>query len=119
VIFPFNDKTRKFVAAFLDASRSAQLHRQDGKPLIDVLFDDSCGMGKLSAKYRPPVFPGLIHGHAGGLSPENIQAELTKMSVAQADTDAVIWIDAESSLRGDFLGRAEKLYKNAMAWERS
>lgn len=61
-----------------------------------LLFDESRGNGKAGV-WQPPVYENVPHGYAGGLRPENIQAELKK--IAEAAGDAEIWIDAESGAR--------------------
>jgi phosphoribosylanthranilate isomerase len=65
-------------------------------PNHQVLFDASRGKGKTPAKWPTP-FPDLYCGYAGGLSPDNLDAELPRIFAAAGDRD--FWIDMESGVR--------------------
>jgi len=61
------------------------------------LFDQSGGTGLLPKKWRKQP-PHQYCGYAGGLSPNNIQKEMEKISKVATGP---IWIDAESLLRSE------------------
>ncbi|MFA5300820.1 MAG: hypothetical protein WC389_21730 [Lutibacter sp.] len=61
------------------------------------LYDLSGGNGVLPDKWDKPI--GNYCGYAGGLSPENLQENLGKLSDIVGDIP--IWIDAETSLRSN------------------
>lgn len=61
-----------------------------------VLFDASGGKGISADQWLPPL-DGMRCGYAGGLGPDNVSAELTKIR-AVAGT-APFWIDMEGKLR--------------------
>lgn len=71
---------------------------------VSVLYDASCGLGKLSTSYDAPlVINGqkIPTGYAGGIAPENVKSVLENV-MAAANGEAV-WIDMESSLRAKVL----------------
>ena len=90
---------------------------------FDVLYDASFGYGKRADKYES-VFPNLVQGYAGGLSPDNIAEQLDKIASAQPSGRLVrVFIDAEGGLRSDNknvidLNKAEQFVYNAIEWER-
>jgi phosphoribosylanthranilate isomerase len=61
------------------------------------LFDQSGGIGQLPDKW-PQQQSGQYSGYAGGLSPDNLEEELEKISRV-ALGGKPIWIDAETKLR--------------------
>lgn len=64
---------------------------------VDYLHDCSGGRG-VTADFLPAANGGNI-GYAGGLKPENLEAELARIAaVAQGH---LVWIDAESGVRTD------------------
>lgn len=72
-----------------------------------VLFDASGGEGRRPSTWPSPL-PGKHCGYAGGLGPDNLATELTRIAAAARGQD--YWVDMESSLRDDAdrfsLGRA-------------
>lgn len=67
---------------------------------ISFLFDSSCGTGKFSIDF-PKATSKFICGYAGGISYDNINIVLKKISEFQTN-DYVrenIWVDMETSLR--------------------
>lgn len=64
-----------------------------------LLFDLSHGAGVLPAEWPLPI-EKLACGYAGGLSPENVAEQLTKLEEIIPD-GREIWIDAETHLRSD------------------
>jgi hypothetical protein len=62
-----------------------------------ILFDASGGCGILGEWQTP--FPSITCGYAGGLSPDNLQDELTK--IERVAGDRCVWVDMESGVRTD------------------
>lgn len=96
-----------------------QLHKIGAK--FSLLFDESGGTGRDAGVWRAPVYPYFHYqGYSGGMSPENVAENLTKISrVAGAHT---IWIDAEGKLKTDDkfdCARAAAYIKNAIRWEQN
>ncbi len=82
-------------------------------PNINSLFDLSHGDGVLPEQWPSPI-EGIFNGYAGGLSPDNVKSELSKISPIIGN--APIWIDAETRLRtdGEFdLNKCREFYDNA------
>jgi hypothetical protein len=65
--------------------------------LMQPLFDLSGGRGVLPGEW-PKQLPNQYCGYAGGLSPDNVQKELEKISKIASGP---IWIDAETLLRSN------------------
>ena len=61
------------------------------------LYDKSGGIGLLPDEW-PKQHPNQYSGYAGGLSPDNLEVEIEKISKA-ASRILPIWIDAETLLR--------------------
>lgn len=84
--------------------------------VFDCLFDNSFGEGIVPNKRPTPVFSGVLHGYAGGLSPENVRDELDKLSAILPE-DEIIFIDAEGKLKDDngifSLSKAQSFFQNA------
>ncbi len=93
---------------------------EEGLP-IDCLFDRSFGERIVPETYFPPVYPDIFQGYAGGLSPENVNLQLSKIAKVAGDRD--IFIDAEGGLKGDdghfSVAKAEQYLHNALNWENS
>lgn len=85
---------------------------------FSLLYDASGGRGISPKTWQEPVFPFIPQGYSGGLSPENIQQNLDKISsVVPANRD--IWIDAEGKLKTDDkfdIVRARQYILNAENW---
>lgn len=78
----------------------------------EALFDRSCGRGMRPDGEWPWAFPKTRCGYAGGLSLENLEVQISKISERSAGKP--FWIDMESSLRtmGLFdLDKAEAVLK--------
>jgi hypothetical protein len=80
------------------------------------LFDQSGGAGIIPNDW--PQASGYS-GYAGGLSPDNVEHELTR--IQEARNGNVIWIDAETKLRSEDdtlfdLDKVERFLKNAHPW---
>lgn len=61
-----------------------------------VLFDESGGLG-ISPATWPSCLPGKLCGYAGGLSPDNLATELSRIQSAAGGSQ--FWIDMEGKLR--------------------
>lgn len=89
---------------------------------IFPLFDCSGGRGILAEEWPAPVMTEygepLLCGYAGGLGPDNIVEELTKIESVVGDAE--IWIDMESKLRNskdEFdLEKCEQVLSAAQRW---
>ena len=66
---------------------------------FDLLYDASYGEGILAEKYCPPVFPDILQGYAGGLSPENVEEHLEQINKV-VPSGKSFTIDAEGKLKG-------------------
>jgi len=105
-IFQFDDVNN----ALLDAARQAGIQAAP-------LFDTSGGAGVLPGTWPKPV--GEYCGYAGGLSPENLDAQLRLIDQV-ADT-ARVWIDVETRVRSNDdaqfdLGLVERFLLMAKPW---
>lgn len=92
-------KTRQGTVIFqYDGANNGVLYAasESGAENIAALFDLSHGAGVLPDHW-PGLLPGIPCGYAGGLSPENVFQQCTKIQeVVGSDS---IWIDAETQLR--------------------
>jgi hypothetical protein len=87
---------------------------------VSTLFDISHGAGVLPIEW-PEVIEGASCGYAGGLSPDNVSAQLDKIAYAAGET--VFWIDAETKLRSEDdetfdLVKVEQFLAGASAWDK-
>ena len=113
--------TQKFIVQYNNRTKPAvnQLHNAGAN--FQILFDASGGRGISADEWKKPVYPGKhAQGYSGGLSPENIADNLTKINtVADGHT---IWTDAEGKLKTDNkfdCARAAAYIKNAIRWEQN
>lgn len=97
VIFQYDQANGEVLQAALES----------GAENISALYDISHGAGLLP-DYWPGLIPGLRNGYAGGLSPENVFEQCTKIQMSVGE--ASIWIDAETHLRCES-GRFFDLHK--------
>lgn len=65
---------------------------------VSLLFDASCGTGKLAETFAPPPRNGLPCGYAGGLGPSTVVDVLQKLR-SGAGRGMVFWLDMETKLR--------------------
>jgi phosphoribosylanthranilate isomerase len=81
-----------------------------------ALLDRSGGRGILDGDWPGP--PSAPCGYAGGLTPDNVAAQLDR--IAAVAGDAKVWIDAESGLRDERdrfdLRKAERFLAAAETW---
>lgn len=66
---------------------------------FDCLFDESFGEGVLPENRKAPAFDDILQGYAGGISPQNVTDELSKIA-QNVPEDASVFIDAEGQLKG-------------------
>ena len=89
-------------------------------PRHQILFDASGGHGIVRSTW-PPVLREKRCGYAGGLGPENLAQELTRIAAAAGSHS--VWIDMESSLRDArdhfSLEAAHRVVDLVHAWEQS
>ncbi len=93
------------------------LHKSGAR--FSLLFDESGGTGRDAGAWRAPVYPYFHYqGYSGGMSPENVADNLTKISRVAGAHD--IWIDAEGKLKRDDkfdVNRAKQYIQNALRWD--
>ena len=117
VIDSYNDK--EFIIQYKPTTVAAvdALHKSGTR--FSLLFDESGGKGRDASAWRAPIFPGQhLQGYSGGMSPENVADNLTKISRVADGHD--IWIDAEGKLKRDDkfdIGRAKQYIQNALRWD--
>lgn len=85
-IFPYNAKI---------ADKIHALHNTGAK--FSLLYDASYGAGIAPDEWYPPVYESHPMGYAGGLSADNVTAQLNKIS-AVLPQNYQTWIDAEGRL---------------------
>jgi len=84
------------------------------------LFDQSGGIGLLPKEW-PKQLPNQYCGYAGGLSPDNLQQEMERISKVAPGS---IWIDAETLLRSENdqvfnLEKVRRFLEAAKPWVKS
>ncbi len=87
--------------------------------MFSLLYDASGGRGISPDGWQDPVFPKIPQGYSGGLSPENVKSNLSKISAVQEYPRDDIWIDAEGKLKTDDkfdITRARQYILNAENW---
>ena len=88
--------------------------------LFDLLYDSSHGEGIIPETYEKPVFKNVVQGYSGGLSAENVEEQLWKISKA-VPIGREFSIDAEGKLKGEdghiSLAKAEEYLKKASKWD--
>lgn len=89
---------RQFIFQMDGTGNEGLLHsfRAEGFDAVP-LFDLSGGAGVLPAEW--PAHMGGYCGYAGGLSPENVEAQIQR--IAAAAGHGRIWIDVETRVRSD------------------
>lgn len=113
----------RFIVSYND-SNADFLHRLYLHSCVrfDCLYDASAGEAIMAEKYAPPAFPCVFQGYAGGLNPNNVAAELDKISQVNSATET-IFIDAEGGLKGEngyfSISKCRQYVENALAWAKS
>lgn len=75
------------------------LHAVRGALPVACLFDLSHGAGVLPDRWPDPL-PGVPCGYAGGLGPENLEAQLKRIEHATSvSPNFGVWVDMETKLR--------------------
>lgn len=77
---------------------SAMMCDAEERPLHQVLFDASGGRGIERSEW-PAHLGECVCGYAGGLGPDNLKAELARISLAAGGN--AYWIDMEGKLRDE------------------
>ncbi len=118
VIKYYDDK--EFIIQYKPITVNAvqQLHKIGAN--FSLLFDASGGRGESPKSWQKPVYP-YFHpqGYSGGMSPENVADNLTKISRVAGAHD--IWIDADGKLKTDDkfdVMRAKQYIQNALRWDK-
>jgi len=71
---------------------------------VSLLFDASCGTGKLATTFTPPPRNGIACGYAGGLGPDTV-ADVLQSLRKDVAKGLVIWLDMETKLRSSVDGK--------------
>ncbi len=97
--FIWKHPNKEFIFQY-DGANTYQIEHlmQHGRENISTLFDMSHGAGVLPGEW-PEHIDGLKCGYAGGLSPENLENELIKISRAAGEENP--WIDIETHVRSN------------------
>ncbi|MBI2626573.1 MAG: hypothetical protein HYW69_03210 [Candidatus Nealsonbacteria bacterium] len=100
----FSEIIRKYLASKpiifqMDGTNEKIFHSLEARWGIQAfpLFDQSGGEGLLPREW-PKQIPNTYCGYAGGLSPDNLQREMKRISKVATGP---IWIDAETLLRSE------------------
>ena len=89
-IFSYNEANKEFIENFYFRYGHC----------FDLIYDESHGEGKPPQQWKPAVYSDVIQGYSGGLSPDNVHAEVTKIALLNPGNSPT-WIDAEGKLKGD------------------
>lgn len=112
-IFPYNANN--------PVTREIEKLNKLAKGNFSLLYDSSYGAGICPATWNPPVYQNRPMGYAGGLSPDNVAANLEKIA-AVCPENYTTWIDAEGKLmrpgtRQFDVARALQYVSSALDWE--
>lgn len=89
---------------------------------FDCLFDSSFGAGITPDTRRAPIFNDIMQGYAGGITPDNVCAELDKIARAVENSPSLghIYIDAQKGLEDKqthlSLGKCYHYLQRATEW---
>lgn len=92
---------------------------------FDCLFDSSFGAGIAPNTRQAPVFADILQGYAGGITPDNVCAELDKIYSVVETSPAIgnIYVDAQKGLEDEqthlSLDKCQQYLANATAWYHS
>lgn len=113
-------KDRRFIFSYNEENKNLIHHLyKNGLRDFDVLFDASHGEGILAEEWQAPAFydEDIFQGYAGGLSPENITEEISKIR-KNLSYNRSFYVDAEGKLKGEdrhlSLDRCEQYVANAL-----
>lgn len=90
-------KTRQIICQVDGVNDDVVSNLYDEGADVAGLYDRSGGAGTLPEEW-PGTLKGIYSGYAGGLSPENVEAQLEIISKLVTDP---IWIDVESHVRSE------------------
>ena len=91
---------------------------------FDNLFDASFGAGIAPESRRNPLFNDVLQGYAGGITPDNVCAELDKVEKAVLTSPAIgnVYIDAQKGLEDEnshlSLEKCRQYLANATEWDK-
>ncbi len=105
LIFPYSEHSKEFIEDYLLPVTD------DYRPTI--FFDGSHGQGRAPDSWHPP-FPGLHHGYAGGLGPDNIERHMD-IIMPMIPPDAQVSFDAETNLMSPVDGHFDILRGDSFA----
>lgn len=109
-IFSYNDENSEFIHGLY----------KKGLRDFDVLYDSSHGEGIEAEEWQNPAFydENILQGYAGGLSPENAIAEITKIR-RKLTYNGKFYVDAEGKLKGNeghlSLEKCRQFVENALS----
>ena len=110
---------QEFIIQYNDNTKDAVRKLNETGVWFTTLYDASGGRGILPKSWDAPVRADRPMGYAGGLSPENVKENLTKISSHVSLLDD-IWVDAEGKLKTDDkfdVARAIQYVKNVKSWD--
>ena len=92
---------QRFILSYNDSNKEIieQLYQVEDIE-FDCLYDESFGNGIVPNKRKSPVFPDVVQGYAGGLSPQNVLKELNKIRQALSKATE-FYIDAQKGLEDE------------------
>lgn len=109
-----------FILSYNDANAEIIRKLYQSGVRFDCLYDNSFGEGILPSHRPTPVFGNVFQGYAGGLTPENVEQELDKIS-RSVHSGLFFFIDAEGGLKGKdghlSLEKCRTFLKNANHWQ--
>lgn len=117
--------SRRFILSYNESNKRI-VHQLYLKGLrFDCLYDSSFGAGIAPDTRKAPVFTDIVQGYAGGISPDNVVAELEKIAsaVENSPTTGNVYIDAQKGLEDEqthlslekchrYLDAVDKWYRN-------
>lgn len=129
-----SNENKEFILQYNDITRSVPRTLYREAP-FSLLYDASGGRGVAPKRWNAPVYSNVPQGYSGGMSPENVADNLSKISsvtrmpiayhdennqiVYQVRERDDIWIDAEGKLKTDDkfdIARAQQYVLNAENW---
>ncbi len=116
-----NNSDRNFIIQYKPATIDIvrNLHRQTQN--FSILFDESGGKGKSPVAWQYQPYNLLYTGYSGGLSPQNIKQNLSKIDHV-APVNRYTWVDAEKNLKNDNdlfdVQKAEQYIRAVLEWEK-
>ena len=117
-----NHIKRRFIISYNESNArlARQLYLKGLR--FDCLFDSSFGAGVAPNSRMAPVFTDILQGYAGGITPDNVEAELDKIAKAVENSAAIgnFYIDAQKGLEDEqthlSLDKCHRYLSNAQKW---